>query len=152
MKTFLLTLISLFFLNGCSSHNAFGEFDLTPAQELSEDNIQTVKIKDSKKVHGILSVVYLNKVFPERYKNAEYFYVYYYLRDANESVTFELNSKPSLLKEALPPKNKFSTLTSFEAPWSKYYLLRFKKEGNVLNFKVTTDKAANATLQFIKDK
>ena len=153
MKIFLpLLLILSLLLGGCARHNAFERFNLNVKKELTEDSIQTVKIKKGNETDGILNVVYLNKVFPSLYKDHEYFYIYYYLKDKNETVSFFLNNKPSLLLEELPADNNFSKLTSFDASWSKYYLVEFQKEGNILNLTLKTNKAASATLQFIKDK
>jgi hypothetical protein len=152
MKTFLTILLFITLFNGCAQQNAFEKFKLTHTEELSENSIETLKIKNGTKIAGIVNVVYLNKVLPKLYKNNEYFYVYYYVKDKNTTVTFTLNNNPSLLREKLKAHNEFSYLTSFEAPWSKYYLLGFKKEGNNLNLKIQTSKGASATLQFIKDK
>jgi hypothetical protein len=152
MKTFLTILLFSILFDGCAQQNAFEKFKLSHVRELSENSIETLKIKNGDKVAGIINVVYLNKVLPKLYKGNEYFYVYYYLGDKNATVSFTLNSKPSLLQEELKPQNEFSYLTSFDAPWSKYYLVGFKKEGNLLNLKIETNKGANATLKFVKDK
>ncbi len=154
MKIFLSSIIGTLFilLTGCAKHNAFKQFHMSATQERNEDNIQTFKIKKDKSIHGIVTVVYLNKVFPKIYKDNEYFYVYYYLKDKDEKASFFLNNRNSLLREKLPKENKFAKLTSFQAPWSNYYLIGFQKEDNILNLTVKTNKAASATLQFIKDK
>jgi len=109
-------------------------------------------MKKGDKVDGIVNVIYLNKVLPDIYKGNEYFYVYYYVKDKNASVNFTLNNKTSMLREELPPENDFSYLTSFSAPWSKYYLLGFAKQGNTLQLKASSSQGASATLKFIKDK
>ena len=152
MKTFLIILFIGLFWGGCAKQNAFDKFGLSATNELSEDNIQSLKIKQGDKVAGIINVIYLNKVLPDLYKDNEYFYVYYYMKDKNASVQFQLNGEPSLLREELPSQNEFSYLTSFEAPWSKYYLLGFKKQGNVLKLSINSATAANATVTFVKDK
>ena len=152
MRTFLLTLLITSLFIGCAQQNAFEKFHFTGVKELSEDSIQTLKIKKATTTQGIITVVYLNKVLPKLYKDNEYFYVYYYIKDKNDTVSFTLNGNPSLLQEELKSENDFSYLTSFTAPWNKYYLLGFQKEGNVLNLKIKTSKAASATLKFVKDK
>ncbi|MEN4053243.1 hypothetical protein [Sulfurimonas sp. NWX79] len=152
MRTFLATVLFILLFIGCAQKNAFEKFHFTSVKELSEDSIQTLKIKKGTKVEGVINVIHLNKVLPEMYNQNEYFYVYYYIKDKNDTVTFTLNGKPSLLQEELESENEFSYLTSFTAPWSKYCLLGFQKEGNVLNLKIETSKAVNATLQFVKDK
>jgi hypothetical protein len=152
MKTFLIISLLTIIFNGCTTHNAFDKFNITPTRELSEDSIQSFKLKHNNKVDGIVSVVYLNKVLPKLYKNNEYFYVYFYVKDKNTSVTFTLNGQPSMLREKLKANNEFSYLTSFDAFWSKYYLIGFKEQGNVLDLNVSTSKAAEATLKFVKDE
>ena len=152
MKTFLIILFLGLLFNGCAKKNAFEKFNLSATKELSEDNIQSLKIKQGNKVAGIINIIYLNKVFPDLYKENEYFYVYYYMKDKNATVHFELNGEPSLLREELPVQNEFTYLTSFEAPWSKYYLLGFKKQGNVLKLSIHSNTAASATVEFVKDK
>ena len=152
MKTFLIILSLTVLFDACAKQNAFDKFELSATKELSEDNIQSLKIKQGDKVAGIVNVIYLHKVLPDLYKDNEYFYVYYYMKDKNATVHFELNGEPSLLREELPSKNEFSYLTSFEAPWSKYYLLGFKKQGNVLKLSINSDTAASATVTFVKDK
>jgi hypothetical protein len=152
MKTFLITLLFIVLFGGCAQQNAFEKFKLSHVRELSENSIKSLKIKDGQRVAGIVNVVYLNKVLPKVYKDYEYFYVYYYIKDHNETASFTLNAKEPLLREELKNNNEFSYLTSFNAPWSKYYLLGFKKEGNKLDLKIQTSKGASATLQFVKDK
>ncbi len=152
MKTFGIILLLTILFSACAQQNAFERFNLSKTKELSEDTIQSFKIKNGEKVDGIVNVVYLNKVLPNTYKKNEYFYVYYYVKDKNASVNFKLNAEASMLREKLSPENDFSYLTSFSAPWSKYYLLGFPQQGNTLNFKITTSTGASATLKFIKDK
>ena len=152
MKTFLIILSLTVLFGGCAQQNAFEKFELTATKERSEDNIQSFKIKRGEEVAGIFNVVYLNKVLPNLYKENEYFYVYYYMKDKNATVHFELNGEPSLLREELPVQNEFTYLTSFEAPWSKYYLLGFKKQENVLKLSIYSNTAASATVEFVKDK
>ncbi|QOP45687.1 hypothetical protein [Sulfurimonas paralvinellae] len=152
MKTFAIILLITILFNGCAQQNAFEKFDLSATRELSEDSIQSLKITQGDKIIGIVNAIYLNKVLPNEYKDNEYFYVYYYMKEGDMNVSFTLNGEPSMLREELPAQNEFSNLTSFLAPWSKYYLLGFKKQGNVLKLSINTNVAANATLEFVKDK
>ena len=152
MKTFGIILLLTILFSACAQQNAFERFNFSKTKELSEDSIQSFKMKKGDKVDGIVNVIYLNKVLPDIYKGNEYFYVYYYVKDKNASVNFTLNNKISMLREELPPKNDFSYLTSFSVPWNKYYLLGFAKQGNTLQLKASSSQGASATLKFIKDK
>ena len=152
MKTFVIMFFLTLLLNNCADKNAFDNFNLSPTKELSEDSIQSLKIKRGNEIAGIVNVIYLNKVLPKLYKKNEYFYVYYYIKDKNATVNFTLNGEASLLREELPAQNRFSSLTSFSAPWSKYYLVGFKKQGNVLKLRINSSSKASAAVEFIKDK
>ena len=149
--SFLIVNILVLF-SGCADRNAFMAFHLTKEQELSEDSILTLKLKDKTSIHGTISVVYLNKVFPKEFHDKESFYIYYYLKDKNETISFLLNGKKPLSIEKLSAENRYADLTDFKAPWSRYEVVTFPKEGNVLKLEVKTDKAADAALKFVKDK
>jgi len=151
MKTFLLILTLTITFLGCSHNNAFDRFEITPEQELSEDNIQSTKIKKGDLVKGIMTAVYLNKVHPKLYNNGEYFYISFYVEDQNQSLDFFLNEIPAIMVEELERKNEFTELTSFKAEWQKYYLVGFKKQDNVLNISVQSDQFSAESLKFLKD-
>ena len=74
-KTLLTLLISLSFF-GCAHKSAFDRFAMTGEQERSEESIQSAKIMDKNESVGVLTAVYLNKTYPERFNDAEYFYIY----------------------------------------------------------------------------
>jgi len=152
MKTSAIFLILLALSTGCAQKNAFDQFKLSQTQELSEDSIQSSKLKRGEDVDGVVTVVYLNKVLPEKYSDAEYFYVYLYKRNKKSEVTFWLNSKTTQEIEKLPVKNRFTDLTSFQAPWSSYYLVRFPKEGDVLKFVVKEGEFESDTFKYEKDQ
>ena len=152
MKTFAIFLILLALSTGCAQKNAFDQFELSQMQELSEDSIQSSKLKKGAEVDGVVSVVYLNKVLPEKYSDAEYFYVYLYKRTKSNKITFLLNNKTTNMIEKLPVKNRFTPLTSFEAPWSSYYLVKFEKQGDILNFIVKDGEYSSDIFKYEKDQ
>jgi hypothetical protein len=152
MRTFLITSLFIMLFAGCTHQNAFTRFHISQKEERTEESIQTVKITLNGESVGLATVVYLNKVMPKIYYDKEYFYLYYYLKDKEAKIEFLLNNKRALDVKELPSKNRFSNLTSFNASWSQYRLVVFKKAGNVLKFTIKTDKAAKATLEFVKDK
>jgi len=138
MKSFLIILIYLFFLIGCSDKNAFTKFNMTTAQELTASSLQSSKIKLADKVDGIVSVVYLNEVYPHRYFTNEYFFVYLYLKNKKElynpvsledvDLVLKLNDKLPIKIKKLPYANEFSNLINTKSKWNRYYLVAFKKE------------------------
>jgi len=153
MKTLTTFLILLTIFSGCSSKNAFDKFAFSSTRELSEDSIISTKLLKDKKVEGLVTAIYLNKVLPDIYNDKEYFYIYMYDKEKASQVNFLLNDKAASNVKELPAQNQFTYLTSFEANWSQYYLVSFEKdEKNKLRLEVITDKEAQAAFVFVKDK
>jgi len=151
MKTFLITILFMFVFNACSTKNAFSSFKITPAQEKSEDNVQSSKIIDGETIDGLVTAIYLNKVVPKTYKENEYFYVYLYTKH-NNNIKFLLNGNEALKVEELEPQNMFTYLTSFNAEWSRYYLVAFKAEDANLSFSVRNEHFYSNKLIFEKEE
>ena len=135
----------------CSTNNAFHQFDMDEIQEFSEETIQSSVIKNDKENDGLLTVIYLNKLYPEKYKDYEYFYTYLYTKSNSKNIKFLLNEEEALSVEELPSYNKFSNLTSFKVQWQRYYLLKFKKQGGALNFKVQNTEFSSESIEYLKE-
>lgn len=126
MKIFY-TMIIVLFLGGCAQKDAFSRFGLTKEQRLSENSIQTAKIKSlTDKSVGMVSVIYLNEIYPEKYTDGEYFYIYYYVKE-KQNLEFILNNIEALSVEKLTSDNKFAKLLNSRNSWNKYILVKFKK-------------------------
>ncbi len=152
MKTFLITLAFLVLISGCSSRNAFEQFSMSKKQELSANALQRSKIKFDDKVNGIVSIIYLNFVSPEEYSGDEYFYIYSYVKNKNYELRFLLNDKAPISIKELPSKNEFTELTSIDNEWSKYYLVKFAPQEDMLNFVFETGPYSSDILKFEKDE
>ncbi len=126
MKIFYLFILMMF-INGCAQKDAFTMFNLTKEQRLSENSIQTVKIKDKKgAIVGMLSTLYLNDIDADKYEDGEYFYIYFYVKDKQE-LHFLLNDKEPVYIEKLSVNNRFSKLLNSTNVWNKYRMLKFEK-------------------------
>jgi len=145
---FIITLVSL----GCSSRNAFDHFSITAKQEFSENNIQSSKIKNANIINGTMSAIYLNKVSPESYKDAEYFYIYLFIKDENLPLTFELNGLDATMVNELNSTNEFTYLSLSHADWQKYYLVKFKEQGDILKLIVKNGEFSSDAIVFEKDE
>lgn len=152
MKTFTIILTFLVLISGCASKNAFERFSMSKEQELSEDALSRSKIKFGDKVNGIVSVVYLNFVSPQKYNDGEYFYVYTYIKNKNYESRFLLNDKEPVEVKELPAKNIFTHLTSIDNEWSKYYLVKFQEQGDKLSFIFESGPYSSDILKFEKDE
>ncbi len=161
---YILILTSFFILFiGCADKNAFSKFDMQKAQELSASNSQSSKVKTKENIDGIVSAIYLNKVYPNTYTTNEYFYVYLYLKDEKEmynpnsvndvNLTIKLNNKLPIKVKKLSNKNKFSHLSSVENEWRRYYLVAFEKdEKSELSLVLESGQSVSDKLMFQKDE
>jgi len=152
MKTFTIILTFLVLISGCASKNAFEQFEMSEKQELSANALQRSKVKYADKVNGIVSTVYLNFVSSKEYNDGEYFYVYTYLKNKNYEFRFLLNDQEPISVEELPRKNAFTELTSIDNEWNKYYLVRFKEQGDKLSFVFENGPYTSDALMFEKDE
>lgn len=161
MKTFLIILTFFIFFTGCSSKNAFYQFKMDRAQELSASSLQTSKIlsKDGE-VSGIFSAIYLNEVYPQAFNEDEYFFVFLYIKETKEmydpnnptesDLRLKLNSKLPIKIEKLSEDNQFSHLVDIKSDWKQYYIVSFKQSGT-LNLVLENGKSSSAVLKYNKE-
>jgi hypothetical protein len=152
MKTFLIILTFAFTFLACSHNNAFDRFKISHERELSEESIQSSKMLKGQESGGVVSAIYLNRVYPEVYKNGEYFYIYLYLEKEGSDIEFDLNNIPATTVKELNSTNAYTKLTSFDAEWNKYYLVEFKEQGDELNLSVKNDQFSSPPLKYLKDQ
>jgi len=152
MKTFLITLIFLLAFSACSQKTAFSRFDMSKKQELSADSLQRSKLKSGAKVNGIVSIIYLNMVSPERYNGNEYFYVNSYVKNKKESSVMLLNKQAPVSVKKLPPENEFTNLMLVRTQWSEYFLVEFPKQGDKISFVLENGQYTSDPLKFEKDE
>ncbi|MEA2091793.1 MAG: hypothetical protein U9O83_05470 [Campylobacterota bacterium] len=163
MRYILIILIFALISTGCAEKNAFSKFNMQTEQELSAASLQSSKIKTADKVDGIVSVIYLNKVYPDVYSKNEYFYVYLYLKDEKEmfnpntldeiKLTMKLNSKLPVKIKKLSHKNKFSHLVSVHSQWMRYFLVAFEEEEeSELSLVLESGQSSSDALVYQKDE
>jgi len=152
MKTFVIIMIFTLSFLSCSQQNAFSNFSITPVQEKSEENIQSAKISNGDNIDGIVTAVYLNKIFPQRFHTQEYFYLYMYSKRKVKNINFMLNNHKAVTFKELNARNEFTQLTSFNAPWSKYYLVAFPKQDGNLSLRVEYFDFSSKDIVFPKEE
>jgi len=149
MKIFILLLVFVFSFSACASKNAFDAFAFTKKEQLSIEQMQSSKIRNAKSVTGIISALYLNSVAKKEFYGDDYFYISLFIQDANSSdIQFLLNSEKPLEVTKLTNKNRFTKLTSINATWLQYYLVRFKKVEGVLQLQVKANNNSSRLLLF----
>ena len=126
-KSFIVFCV-LFLVIGCADKNAFSKFNVSKEKEIALDNIRFAKIEDKGKIKGIISVIYLNRIFPKKYKQ-ETFYISMYLKNEKlyDKMKIFLNEKESINITKLPPNNRYSYLTDIDNKWNNYFLVKFSQ-------------------------
>ena len=151
MKFFTITTLFLLFFSACSYENAFSRFNISQEHAKSEENILSAKIYHDKDVVGVVSCVYLNAVIPQKYQDGEYFYVYLYSKKGTDALSFVLNNISAMKVKELDVNNEFINLTSSNVDWQRYYLVKFKTQGELLVFKTKIAQFTSSPMTFNKD-
>lgn len=161
MKLFTIFLTTFIIFSGCSTKNAFDEFNMSKEEELGYSYLKSSKIssKDND-ISGVVSVIYLNGVYPKRFGSNEYFYISYFTKkpkelfDANQPedtmLKITLNSKEPIKVEKLPEDNEFSGLLDSKNEWSRYYIVEFEK-ADTLDLLIEDGKEHFASLRYKKE-
>lgn len=130
MKFPTILLTSLLFLSGCSHQNAFTKFELLQDQEAAIASLQSSKLEYNDKVAGVVSVIYLNEVYPKPYNGEEYFLLSLYLKEGEKEIQVQLNNKKPLKIKQLSHTNRLSHLSGTQNVWSRYYLVAFQEQSS----------------------
>lgn len=128
MKYFFASLFFILLLNSCATKSAFSKFDMDKEQELTASVLQSSKITSPEGLQGVISAVYLNEIYPDRFKNNENFYLYFYLKNDKSDFKIKLNGVSSTSVKKLPFDNEFSHLVLTDNDWNKYYLVEFDEQ------------------------
>ncbi len=137
---------------GCADKDAFSKFKLGEDEESAFDNTVFAKVLKGNKVYAVASAIYLNKVYPKRYKE-DTFYIIVFGKDKKflQNISLTLNGEKVRFLEKLPPQNEYAHLLHINNQWSSYYLAKFppQKKGT-LSLKIILSNKAEATLTFQK--
>jgi len=160
----ILILISFFiFFSGCSKTTAFDFFKMDENYERAVDNLQTGTIVSSFETKAILSTIYLNRVYPKKYNDGEYFFVAIYLRDDirlyfksginNKKYEFTLNGVKPLDARELKTDDELRLSMPITNEWNRYYLVKFPiQDKDTLNLILQNDEYDSVALTYQKDE
>lgn len=162
MRYFFILVGVVFFISGCSQTTAFDLFKMDANYEKAVDNLQTGTIVRSFETEAILSTIYLNHVYPEKYHDAEYFFVAIYLRDDvrlyfkagmnNKKYNFTLNGEKPLEGKELETDDELRLLMPISNEWNRYYLVKFPKQHTKeLKLILENDDYHSVTLTYQRD-
>lgn len=135
MRFSLIALAAILALSGCSQKGAFGLFTMDEAHERAVEQLRSDRIVLSMETKAILTAVYLNPVYPEDYKDGEYFIGAFYFDKRNLDVkkwtlddhgyTLSLNGTAPVSMEEIKEKDPRRTLIPVQNNWYRYYLIHF---------------------------
>lgn len=136
MRFSILSFIALLTMTGCADKGAFDFFKMDAAHERSVEQLRTGSILLSLETKAIISALYLNPVYPDQYKDSEYFIAAIYFendirgikqRNMNDiGYHLTLNGKEPVEVEELRENDLRRNLIPVRNTWNRYYMIRYK--------------------------
>ncbi|MGD9970352.1 MAG: hypothetical protein AB7S65_07830 [Sulfuricurvum sp.] len=161
MKQLLSMFSAILIFGGCAEKSAFDLFKMDANQEKSVEQLRTGTILESMETKAILSAVYLNPVYPNEYKDGEYFIGAFYFQkqyvDAKKwsledfGYRLTLNSSLPISMEELKETDSRRLLIPIRNKWNRFYLIRFAPTAETaLTLKLEKDPTGSVELNYQK--
>ncbi|WP_294869919.1 hypothetical protein [Sulfuricurvum sp. RIFCSPLOWO2_12_FULL_43_24] len=135
MRFSWIAMAALLAFSGCSQKGAFDLFKMDASHERAVEQLRTGAIVLSLETKAILSTLYLNPIYPDQYKDGEYFIAAVYFERDNRDIrkwdlntygyTLTLNGKKATILEELDQSDPRRTLIPVQNNWNKYFFIRF---------------------------
>jgi hypothetical protein len=163
MRFSLLSFVALLTMSGCAQKGAFDLFKMDAAHERSVEQLRAGSIVLSLETKAIISAIYLNPVYPEQYKDGEYFIAAIYFENDMRSVKkrgikdigyrLTLNGKEPVEMEELAEKDLRRELIPVRNTWNRFYLVKYNNfsEG-VLTLGLENNQTGKVVLNYQKGK
>ncbi|MBD3805919.1 hypothetical protein [Sulfuricurvum sp.] len=161
MRFSWLALSALLMLSGCSQKGAFDLFSMDESHERAVEQLRTGTIVQSLETKAIFSTVYLNPIFPEQYKEGEYFIGAFYFDKGNLDTkkwdletygyTLSMNGKKAKVFEELKQNDPRRALIPIKNNWNRYYLMGFEPSTSTsLALKLENNQTGQVVLNYQK--
>lgn len=163
MRFPVLGLIALLSLSGCADKGAFDLFTMDKAHERSVEQLRTGSIVLSLETKAIISAIYLNPVYPQQYKDGEFFIAAIYFENDMRSVKkrdindigyhLTLNGKEPVEIEELKESDVRRQLMPVRNTWNRFYLVKYNNftEG-ALTLELENNQTGSVVLNYQKGK
>lgn len=135
MRFSWIALSALLMFSGCSQKGAFDLFKMDAAHERAVEQLRTGSIVQSFETKAIFSTVYLNPIYPEQYKDGEYFVGAVYFERDNRDIrkwdlntygyTLSMNGQKATILEELNQSDPRRLLIPVQNNWNRYFFIRF---------------------------
>jgi hypothetical protein len=154
MRILPYLLTALLGITGCTTKTPSDTYKMKSTAERAVTSLQTVTVTRGDTVEAIVSGIYLNAVYPERYRNGEYFLIALYdALDHDILGTLRLNDSVAPLEhEELADGDPLLQLMPIRKAWNRYYLLRFprQQQAKALTLTPGNDRYVKGALSFQK--
>jgi hypothetical protein len=151
--TLALLTATLLGISGCSTKTALDAFNMDSRTELAVTHLRTATVVKDSLTTAVISTVYLNRVYPERYNGDEYFFVALYRHDDAAPYDLYLNgdAAPVEIRE-LSPDEELCVLMPIQSSWNRYYLVRYPhQEAESLTLTLGNGQSGTGALDYQKD-
>ncbi len=130
MRTISALIFITLAITGCSTKSAYDYFKMDPEYERTVSNLRTATIKDNAETEAIISTIYLNAVYPERFHGDENFLVALYQRTEGSIFTLLLNGAVEPLEiRNLGKNDPLLSIMPITNDWNHYYHVRYPEQG-----------------------
>ncbi|MDX1295185.1 MAG: hypothetical protein R3302_02890 [Sulfurimonadaceae bacterium] len=153
MRTSILLLTAALLSTGCSTKTALDAFHVDSQTERALNSLKTATAVEPSGTKAVITSIYLNEVYPERYSGDEYFIIGLYRQDAEAGFTLLLNETvaPANLDE-LAHEDPLCRLMPVYNKWNRYYLVRFPEQSSEdLTLTLGNGLSATGALSYRKD-
>lgn len=163
MRILGTSLLSFALLTGCSHTTAFDFFKMDEDHERAMTSLQTTSIVRSFETEAMISTIYLNQVYPEKYHDGEYFFASLYMNDdkrlfykdslQDPEYTLKLNGVSPESIEILDKDSQLRRLMPIKNEWNRYYLVKYPaQKENIITLILENDRSLNASIHYQKDE
>ena len=161
MKFSWVAIIAILALSGCSQKGAFDLFKMDVEHERAVEQLRSGAIVQSLETKAIFSTVYLNPIYPDQYKDGEYFIgAIYFEKDSRDlrkwdlhtyGYTLSLNGQKATVLEELNQSDPRRLLIPVQNNWNKYYFIRFDSvTGPSLAIQLENNRTGSVVLNYQK--
>jgi hypothetical protein len=154
MRILPTLLAALLGMTGCTTKSPSDSYKMERASEHAVTSLQTATITRDGTVEAVVSGIYLNGVYPKRYRDGEYFLIALYdALEQNILDALRLNGTAPELTEELPGEDPLLELMPIRNAWNRYYLLRFPLQSRAEELTLTpgSGRCVKGALSYRKD-
>jgi hypothetical protein len=153
MRTSIFLLTIALLGTGCSTKTALDAFQVDSQTERGLNSLRSATAVEASGTKAVITSIYLNEVYPERYSGDEYFIIGLYREKETAGFTLLLNDSvaPASINE-LTPEDPLCRLIPVYNEWSRYYLVRFPQQSSEqLTLTLGNGLSATGALNYRKD-